>query len=74
MAQYDCLLLPHGFYNTFPLLPSPCGCTHYVGVAGFVVNGEGEVLLVQEKWIRGLGVKHWKLPGGHTEKGLYMKS
>ena len=42
---------------------------HYAGVAGFVVNDEGEVLLVQEKWIRRLGARHWKLPGGHAEKG-----
>lgn len=35
-----------------------------------MVNAKGEVLLVQEKWIRRLSYKHWKLPGGHTEKGI----
>ncbi|CAI8027600.1 Nudix hydrolase 8, partial [Geodia barretti] len=42
---------------------------HYIGVAGFVVNAEGQVLLVQEKWLKRLSLRHWKLPGGHTEKG-----
>lgn len=35
-----------------------------------MVNVRGEVLLVQEKWIRRLSHSHWKLPGGHTEKGI----
>jgi 8-oxo-dGTP pyrophosphatase MutT (NUDIX family) len=47
----------------------PNFANHYIGVAGFVVNEKGEVLLVQEKWLRRLSLKHWKLPGGHTEKG-----
>ena len=37
-----------------------------------MVNEKGEVLLVQEKWLRRLSLKHWKLPGGHTEKGVYI--
>lgn len=39
------------------------------GVAGFVVNDKEEVLLVQEKWLRRLSIRHWKLPGGHSERG-----
>ena len=39
------------------------------GVAGCVVNDKNEVLLVQEKWLRSLKIRHWKLPGGVAEPG-----
>ena len=47
----------------------PPGPSHHVGVAGFVVNGRGELLVVQEKTgpLRGLDV--WKLPGGLADPG-----
>jgi len=44
-------------------------CHPPAGVAGFVVNDKEEVLLVQEKWLRRLSIRHWKLPGGHSERG-----
>ena len=47
----------------------PPGPSHHVGVAGFVLNALGELLVVQEKTgpLRGLGV--WKLPGGLADPG-----
>jgi len=45
----------------------PNYATHYVGVGGFVVNGNDEVLVVQEKNGRITGI--WKLPGGMVEPG-----
>ena len=56
--------------SLIPLLSPLLICHPASGVAGFVVNKKGEVLLVQEKWLRRLSLKHWKLPGGHTEKGV----
>ncbi|XP_078736755.1 uncharacterized protein LOC144950491 [Lampetra fluviatilis] len=45
----------------------PAYASHYVGVGGLVVSGEGLVLLIQEKFAKGHGC--WKLPGGHVEPG-----
>ena len=39
------------------------------GVAGCVINDKNEVLVVQEKWLRSLKIRHWKLPGGVAEPG-----
>ena len=41
---------------------------HYIGVGGFVVNERDELLVVQERFSP-LGIKHWKLPGGHKDPG-----
>ena len=43
---------------------------HYIGVGGFVVNERDELLVVQERFSP-LGIKHWKLPGGHKDPGEY---
>ena len=43
------------------------------GVGGFVVNSRGEVLLIQEKWLRNIKLVHWKLPGGVAESGTYQE-
>ncbi len=43
-------------------------CVH-AGVAGFVVNSKGEVLVIQEKWLRNLDLIHWKFPGGVADSG-----
>ena len=62
----------YGALSYPPLVVPPCMSafrTVHTGVAGFVVNAEGQVLLVQEKWLKRLSLRHWKLPGGHTEKG-----
>ncbi|KAD3066626.1 hypothetical protein E3N88_34506 [Mikania micrantha] len=47
----------------------PPNASHRVGVASFVVNNKGEVLVVQEKSgsFKGTGV--WKLPTGTVEEG-----
>nr|XP_043622374.1 nudix hydrolase 10-like [Erigeron canadensis] len=47
----------------------PPNASHRVGVASFVVNDKGEVLVVQEKSgaFKGTGV--WKLPTGTVEEG-----
>lgn len=39
---------------------------HYIGVAGFVVNDKNQLLVIQEKF---KSSEHWKLPGGHADKG-----
>ena len=44
------------------------------GVAGCVINDKNEVLVVQERWLRSLKIKHWKLPGGVAEPGGRVKS
>ena len=43
------------------LPPAP---THFIGVAGFVINSHRELLVVQEKNGPAAGVGLWKLPGG----------
>ena len=37
-----------------------------VGVGGMVVNDQGEVLVVQERFYT---APHWKLPGGYVDPG-----
>ncbi|KAL5015696.1 hypothetical protein ScPMuIL_005285 [Solemya velum] len=58
-----CQWLPQTEKNNLPEYAS-----HYVGVAGLVIDNEGRLLVVRERFSRD---KHhpWKLPGGHTEKG-----
>ena len=43
---------------------APC-----TGVAGFVVNDDRELLLIQEKYLQSLKTPIWKLPGGLAEPG-----
>ncbi|KJE93091.1 NUDIX domain-containing protein, variant 2 [Capsaspora owczarzaki ATCC 30864] len=44
----------------------PTYATHYVGVGGFVLNDQNELLVVSERY----GDKPmWKLPGGHANRG-----
>ncbi|XP_048257212.1 nudix hydrolase 8-like [Haliotis rufescens] len=38
----------------------------YIGVGGFVVNSKHQVLAIQERF---QSRPHWKLPGGHADKG-----
>ncbi|KAL5478039.1 hypothetical protein EMCRGX_G024914 [Ephydatia muelleri] len=47
----------------------PSFATHYVGVAGVVVNEKNEFLLVQEKWLRNRSIILWKFPGGMADLG-----
>ena len=56
--------------ETFNVNKSP-SLSPSAGVAGFVVNEKNELLLIQERRIRNLKVVHWKLPGGHTEPGVW---
>ena len=34
-----------------------------------MVNDKNQLLVVQEKWLRGIKIAHWKLPGGVAEHG-----
>ncbi|XP_076108524.1 nucleoside diphosphate-linked moiety X motif 6-like [Mytilus galloprovincialis] len=45
----------------------PGFANQYLGVAGFVVNDKGQLLVIQEKY--NLIKKHWKLPGGLADLG-----
>lgn len=33
------------------------------------MNSNQELLVVQEKWLRGIHIAHWKLPGGVCDPG-----
>ena len=48
----------------------PGYATHFIGVGGFVVNNNNEVLVVREKYnlLSGQPI-YWKLPGGHANAG-----
>ncbi|KAK1439761.1 hypothetical protein QVD17_05581 [Tagetes erecta] len=47
----------------------PPNASHRVGVASFVVNNKGELLVVQEKSGAFKGTNVWKLPTGTVEEG-----
>ncbi|XP_077995710.1 nucleoside diphosphate-linked moiety X motif 6-like [Glandiceps talaboti] len=48
----------------------PNFANHYIGVAGFVVNDNNEVLVIQERFGFTFNQKtHWKLPGGLADTG-----
>ena len=49
------------------MLPNPV--SHYAGVGGLVQNGDGDVLLVSEKYTSGNHSGVWKLPGGLVNLG-----
>lgn len=42
----------------------PAAPSHYIGVAGFVLNSQRELLVIQEKHGPAAGQNLWKLPGG----------
>lgn len=42
---------------------------HYIGVGGFVVNNNNQLLVVRERHHDQSQLSMWKLPGGHTDKG-----
>lgn len=46
----------------------PGFANQYLGVAGFVVNDNHEVLVIQERFNLMIS-KHWKLPGGLADEG-----
>lgn len=49
----------------------PPYANHYLGVAGFVLNDNNEVLVVKERF-GGPSVSRWKFPGGHADKGEHF--
>jgi len=55
-----------------PLNHLPHYAGHYIRVGGFVTNECNELLVAQEHFTP-LGIKHWKLPGGHVDPGEYEK-
>ena len=66
-AKPDYIMMTTWIHDSEPNhLPHYAG--HYVGVGGFVVNERDELLVVQERFSP-LGIKHWKLPGGHKDPG-----
>ena len=44
------------------------GCVFFSGVAGFVLNENGELLVIRERFSV-IKSKPWKLPGGLADKG-----
>lgn len=47
----------------------PSYASHYVGVGGFVVNEQQQVLVIREKYHNESKPSPWKLPGGLADKG-----
>ncbi|KAI3753500.1 hypothetical protein L2E82_25554 [Cichorium intybus] len=66
-AEPTYLMLVYWIPKTKHTLPS--NASHRVGVAAFVLNSDGKILVVQEKSgvFKGTGV--WKLPTGSVEEG-----
>ncbi|KAI3753498.1 hypothetical protein L2E82_25552 [Cichorium intybus] len=66
-AEATYLMLVYWIPKTKHTLPS--NASHRVGVAAFVLNSDGKILVVQEKSgvFKGTGV--WKLPTGSVEEG-----
>lgn len=60
-----CNWLPGG-KTVSRLPPSP---SHYIGVAGFILNSRNEILMVQERNGPAAGIGLWKLPGGLCDVG-----
>jgi ADP-ribose pyrophosphatase YjhB (NUDIX family) len=46
----------------------PRGPSHYIGVAGFVVNSKDELLMIKEKDGPSKALDIWKLPGGLLDR------
>lgn len=52
----------------------PHAASHYIGVAGFVMNSKSELLVVQEKNGPVSGTNLWKVPGGLCDLGEDISS
>ncbi|CAH9089403.1 unnamed protein product [Cuscuta europaea] len=54
-----------------PKTPStlPANASHQVGIGAFVINDEGEILVVQEKYGKFGGTGLWKMPTGVVKEG-----
>jgi 8-oxo-dGTP pyrophosphatase MutT (NUDIX family) len=50
----------------------PPYATHYIGAGGVVLNGQGELLVVTEKFLRGDRPHYYKLPGGALHAGEHI--
>lgn len=47
----------------------PAYASHYLGVAGFVINDKNQVLVIKEKYHHLQKVAPWKFPGGMADPG-----
>ncbi|KAH9330348.1 hypothetical protein KI387_002456, partial [Taxus chinensis] len=52
-----------------PACTIPANASHQVGIAAFVFNAQGEVLVVQEKYGPYKDSGLWKMPTGRIEQG-----
>lgn len=50
----------------------PPSASHYIGVAGFILNSRNELLMVREKTGPAAGIGLWKIPGGLCDVGEDM--
>ncbi|KAL8104217.1 hypothetical protein AgCh_028444 [Apium graveolens] len=66
-AEPKYLMLVHWIPETNNTLPA--NATHRVGIGAFVLNKEGQVLVVQEKSGKFRGTGIWKFPTGVVEEG-----
>ncbi|KAL1805328.1 nudix hydrolase 2 [Daucus carota subsp. sativus] len=66
-AEPKYLMLVHWIPETNSTLPA--NATHRVGIGAFVLNKEGQVLVVQEKSGKFRGTGIWKFPTGVVEQG-----
>lgn len=66
-AEPKYLMLVHWIPETNNTLPA--NATHRVGIGAFVLNKEGQVLVVQEKSGKFRGTGIWKFPTGVVEQG-----
>ncbi|XP_059663549.1 nudix hydrolase 2 [Cornus florida] len=66
-AEPKYLMLVHWIPESVNTLP--VNATHRVGIGAFVMNGNKEVLVVQEKSGRFRGTGVWKFPTGVVEEG-----
>ncbi|XP_076913267.1 nudix hydrolase 2-like [Bidens hawaiensis] len=66
-AEPKHLMLVHWIPETINTLPA--NASHRVGIGAFVMNENGEVLVVQEKSGRFQGTGIWKFPTGVVDEG-----
>ncbi|XP_041004736.1 nudix hydrolase 2-like [Juglans microcarpa x Juglans regia] len=66
-AEPDYLMLVYWIPETTDMLPA--NASHRVGIGAFVMNSQGEVLVVQEKNGKFKGKGLWKFPTGVVEEG-----
>lgn len=50
----------------------PYYATHYIGAGGVVVDPDGNLLVVSERYRRNRNRPHWKLPGGALHPGEHL--